>query len=139
MPSDQVIKITLSKNGCCVYTTNDLVQGEVHVELERGTSMDDWSIKLEGKASTLVKKPALLSARHIFGDHTFLQISHPIRPTEPNNQPSLQRQNYLIPFEFAVPETLLPYACSHTTADEGAIREEHLLLPPSLAVKSLVP
>lgn len=53
-------------------------------------------------------------------------------PNVPENGVALQDQIYRIAFEFRVPETLLPYACTHPTARGNSVRREHLLLPPSL-------
>lgn len=135
MPSKKQLEITLTGSDSHTYLTNDLIRGHMCLDFDKDTKIGAPSITFEGKASTRVEKHPFLSnkAGDACGYHTFLRLTHSVRPSDiPENGVALQSQTYRIPFEFRVPETLLPYACSHATASGNAARRQHLLPPPSL-------
>lgn len=134
MPSNKQLEIVLAGDDSRPYLTNDLMEGYVCLKFDKDTRIDVPSITFEGKASTRVEKHPFLSnkAGHACGYHTFLRLTHSVPSSDtPENGVALRNQTYRIPFEFGVPETLLPYACAHTTVGGNAVRREHLLPPPS--------
>ena len=135
MRSTTELSITVKDSSTGFYITDDLIQGHVSLEFEKDTNIDELSITLEGKTATRIEKHVILSniPGYISGEHTFLRMSCPIRLTDlPKQCLARRRQTYHIPFNFTVPQSLLPYACSHATIDESTTRKAHLHLPPSL-------
>ena len=134
MRSRPELQIRLPEDRPDFYSTGDVIQGHVGLEIKDDTVIDEVSITLEGKTIVQLEEHVFLSPRagYVVGNHTFLRLSHPNKSLdllEPRH--SCGQQSYTIPFNFTVPGALLPYACSHTAADGSAIRRAHLLLPPS--------
>ena len=135
MPLRTDLQIMLPRNGPGFYSTHDLIQGHASLEFKKDTAIDEVSVTLEGRANIRVEEYALLAnkAGYVSGAHTFLRLSHPIKLTDlPADGVARGQRSYVIPFEFTVPDSLLPYACSHATGDESPVRKAHLLPPPSL-------
>ena len=68
----------------------------------------------------------------------FLRLTQPKESLDLPQDGTLRAgQKYTFPFEFVVPERLLPSACQHIVSDD-AVREAHSQLPPSLGDSALL-
>lgn len=116
------------------YSTYDEIKGRVDIKFDKDTSYDDVNITFEGQSFTYVEKIASTAPTtgRTTGRHTFLKVSQPIPDgVLPANGTFEAGVTYSVPFTFVVPESLLPFICSHR-ADHEEVRKEHLQLPPSL-------
>lgn len=113
------------------YTNGDVIKGHVRLSYRKDTVIDGFEINFLGTSSIHLKDRRLRSTpkRHLHGTHTFLKMSQPIETNElPIDGIARRGRKYLIPFSFAVPDTLLSYACSCAA---GCSEKAHLMLPPS--------
>ena len=137
MPRKTEFSITIRHCNDSFYSTHGMIQGHVSLKFEKDTVVDDLCVTLEGKATIRMENHVSLlsNAGYVVGDHTFLRMSQPIQSTMlPEDHLARRGERYMIPFNFIVPETLLPYACSHGIASESVVRRAHLLLPPLLGI-----
>jgi len=119
------------------YTTGDRIEGTVHVTAPTDTPFDLAEIEFVGTARTYVER--LTTAAAVAGRseafHQFLKLTQPaLREHYPENGILKAGQTYDFPFIFVIPQQLLPRVCRHGTA-HPAVRDAHLLLPPTLGDK----
>lgn len=125
------VEIVLRDGENSLYTTNDSILGYLSLCFDEDVLLKKLTLTLEGEAVTCVNNVSslLYHGGNVFGKHKFLRMSQSIQPTSlPEDDVALKGQCYKIPFNFTVPGTLLPYACSHGRSTP----ESHLSLPPSL-------
>ena len=116
------------------YSTYDDIKGCVDVKFEKETSFDEVAITFEGTSCTYVEKIATTAPTtgRTTGRHVFLKVQQPIAADcLPEDSIFEAGVTYTVPFTFVVPDSLLPFICSHKT-DNEEIRRDHLQLPPSL-------
>lgn len=116
------------------YATYDEIRGRVDVKCDRDTSYQDVSITFEGVTNTYVEKIATSAPTtgRTTGRHTFLKVQQPITSDSlPEDNVFSAGVSYSVPFNFVVPDRLLPFVCTHKIDNED-IRKHHLQLPPSL-------
>ncbi|KAK5945597.1 hypothetical protein PMZ80_002802 [Knufia obscura] len=116
------------------YSTFDQIKGHIQLKFEKDTLISDLSIVFEGQAQTYVEKVATASPTigRTTGRHTFLRVQQPISPESlPEDMLGKANTAYIVPFTFIVPDRLLPYICSHKTANDE-VKKAHLRLPPSI-------
>lgn len=116
------------------YTTHDEIKGDVVLKFERDTAIDDLVITFEGLTQTYVEKVATTAPTtgRTTGRHTFLKLLQPVDvECLPENRIAKAGETYPVPFQFVVPDRLLPYCCSHKV-DNEEVKFAHLHLPPSL-------
>ena len=121
------------------YTTHDEIKGEVILKFEKDTAVDDLVITFEGLTFTYVEKIATTAPTtgRTTGRHTFLKLMQPVDLERlPENRIARAGVSYPVPFQFVVPDRLLPYCCSHRVENEE-VKRAHLHLPPSLGDPSL--
>ncbi|KIW08563.1 uncharacterized protein PV09_00528 [Verruconis gallopava] len=115
------------------FSTLDPIQGVVRITARNDTPFDDLEITMHGVTKTYVDKLASTSA--IGGrqeaTHRFLKLTQPMRDDElPQPRVFAANRTYEYPFTFALPQQLLPKACTHKTQHNG-VQETHLQPPPS--------
>ena len=96
-------------------------------------------ITFEGQSSTYVERIATTAPTtgRTTGKHTFLKLLQPVDSDQlPDCNLFVAGTTYKIPFNFVVPDRLLPYICAHKV-DNAEIRKEHTQLPPSMGEPSL--
>lgn len=121
------------------YSTFDEIKGRIDIRFEKDTSFHDLSITFEGVSTTYVEKIASTAPTtgRTTGKHTFLKVQQPINPDSlPEDGIFLAGTTYSLPFNFVVPERLLPFICTHKVNHEE-LRKEHTQLPPSLGDPSV--
>ena len=116
------------------YTSLDKIKGQITIECQNTLTFDDIFITFEGSTRTTVEKIATTSPTNGKTDafQNFLRLTQPICPSAfPDSRVLEAHKAYIFPFNFVVPEGLLPNACTHPKGQnfpDGA----HLGLPPSL-------
>ncbi|KEF56926.1 uncharacterized protein A1O9_07116 [Exophiala aquamarina CBS 119918] len=121
------------------YSTFDQINGHIDIRFEKDTLFHDLSITFEGVSTTYVEKIASTAPTtgRTTGRHTFLKVQQPINPDLlPQDGLFEGGVTYTLPFNFVVPERLLPFICTHKVNHEE-IRKEHTQLPPSLGDPSV--
>ncbi|RVX68210.1 hypothetical protein B0A52_08719 [Exophiala mesophila] len=116
------------------YATYDEIRGRVDIKCEKDTPYQDLSITFEGVSNTYVEKIATSAPTtgRTTGRHTFLKVQQPISAEcLPEDNVFAAGVNYSVPFNFVVPDRLLPFVCTHKIDNED-MRKHHLQLPPSL-------
>jgi hypothetical protein len=116
-----------------IYTTLDALSGKVEITASHNARFDEIQITLEGSVKTYVENlsPHTTRARTTAA-HNFLKLTMPIRDADyPQPRIAEAGRKYTFPFNFVVPEQLLPRACSHKCNTEH-VHHAHLQLPPSM-------
>ena len=116
-----------------IYTTLDALSGKVEITAPNSARFDEIQITLEGFVKTYVENlsPHTTRARTT-AVHSFLKLTMPIRDADyPQPRIAEAGRTYAFPFNFVVPEQLLPRACSHKCNTEH-VHNAHLQLPPSM-------
>ncbi|KAH8596535.1 hypothetical protein B0O99DRAFT_509469 [Bisporella sp. PMI_857] len=116
-----------------VYTTFDAISGRVKIRSTYNARFEDLQITLDGHTKTYVENlsPHSTTSRTT-ANHNFLKLSMPIRDSDyPQPRIAEAGRTYTFPFNFAIPQQLLPRACVHDCV-AGHVQQAHLQLPPSL-------
>ena len=116
------------------YTSLEEIKGEVSIKAPCNTSFDNIFVTFEGSARTYVERITTSAATNsrTQANHHFLRLTQPIDDSAlPPSQTLEAGKTYKVPFNFVVPEQLLPQSCTHLT-DTDVLRNVHLRLPPSL-------
>ncbi|KAL9101282.1 MAG: hypothetical protein Q9163_003454 [Psora crenata] len=112
------------------FTSLDEIKGEVSVTSQTDVQFQDIYITFEGSTRTYVEKMAITSPR-TEAFQTFLRLVQPIDPSAFATPRVFEScKTYKFPFNFVVPERLLPQSCIHDK-DEYFPEDVHLNLPPS--------
>ncbi|TVY37610.1 hypothetical protein LOCC1_G006374 [Lachnellula occidentalis] len=121
-----------------IYTTFDALTGKVEITAPHQARFDEIHITLEGTVKTFVddKSPANTKSKTT-ALHKFLKLVMPIAETDyPQPRVAEAGRTYTFPFNFVIPDQLLPRSCSHAcTADH--VRDAHLQLPPSMGDREM--
>jgi len=121
------------------YSTFDEINGHIDIRFEKDTLFHDLSVTFEGVSNTYVEKVASTAPTtgRTTGRHTFLKVQQPINPDLlPEDGIFEGGVTYTLPFNFVVPDRLLPFICTHKV-DHEEMRKEHTQLPPSLGDPSV--
>ena len=121
------------------YTTLDEIKGTVTITCQADLGFDDIYITFEGATKTYVEKIATASPTTSKSDgfHYFLRLVQPVDPEGfPESRILEAHKPYKLPFQFVVPERLLPQNCSHSKSP-NLPEDAHLRLPPSLGDPAL--
>jgi hypothetical protein len=116
-----------------IYTTFDALSGRVEIHASHSARFDEIQITLEGSVKTYVENlsPHTTRARTT-AQHNFLKLTMPIRDADyPQPRIAEAGRTYKFPFNFVIPEQLLPRSCSHKCTTEH-VHHAHLQLPPSM-------
>jgi hypothetical protein len=134
------IKLDHHNNKPITYTTGDSLSGEVSITAPHTARFDEVEITLQGLTLTHVENMTPVAAHaRIDARHPFLKLTMPI-PESDYPQPRIAEagQTYKFPFNFVIPQHLLPIACKHACVGDH-VREAHLHLPPSMGDKEISP
>ena len=133
-----IIEITLNDEQkdafCPTYTSLEPIQGEVTITTSSDMSFDDLYITFEGSIKTYVEIASSSPTKdRTKAFHTFLRLVQPMDENTAFPRPRVIEAGkpYKFPFNFNVPEQLLPQSCKHKKA-ENFPENTHLKLPPSL-------
>lgn len=116
-----------------VYTTFDALSGRVEITAAQSARFDEIQITLEGSTRVWVENLSPHSTRaKITANHNFLRLIMPIQESDyPQPRIAEAGRTYTFPFNFVIPDQLLPRACYHrTTCDH--IHLQHISMPPSM-------
>lgn len=116
-----------------IYTTFDAVNGRAEITAPHSARFDDIQITFEGCTRTYVDNmsPASTKSRTT-ALHKFLKLVMPIQESEyPQPRIAEAGRTYSFPFNFVIPDQLLPSSCSHKH-QEDHVQHAHLQLPPSM-------
>ncbi|TAQ87490.1 hypothetical protein B7494_g4191 [Chlorociboria aeruginascens] len=116
-----------------IYATFDALSGRVEITAPHNARFDEIQITLEGSVKTYLERmsPATAHSRTT-ATHHFLKLVMPIRQSEyPHPRIAETGTTYRFPFNFVIPDQLLPTACTHKCLAEH-VHEAHLQLPPSM-------
>lgn len=116
-----------------VYTTRSNLSGSVVITAPSLTPFDAVEISLEGTTEAYTESLATAPTdTRIKAHHNFLRLAMPIAPSSYPMPRALETDKTLtLPFNFVVPERLLPTSCAHAT-DGDHVQDAHLQLPPSM-------
>jgi len=134
-----MLSINIAGPDNAIYSTRDSIKGELVIQAQADARFDEVVILFEGTSRTWLEKfgaaPATSGRSTV--SHTFLKLVQPIDESYlPIPRIATAGQPISIPFEFVIPDQLLPTTCSHN-AENDAVAEAHLHLPPSLNDGSL--
>ncbi|EPE24215.1 hypothetical protein GLAREA_08065 [Glarea lozoyensis ATCC 20868] len=123
-----------------VYTTYDALSGNVKITAPQNARFDEVKITLEGTIRTYVDNlsPAASASTKTTAIHRFLKLVMPVSESEyPQPRIAESGRTYTFPYNFVIPDRLLPRSCTHpNTADH--VTEAHLQLPPSMGHRALI-
>ncbi|TVY24628.1 hypothetical protein LHYA1_G006388 [Lachnellula hyalina] len=121
-----------------IYTTFDALSGKVEITAPYNARFDEIHITLEGTVKTFVDdlSPEKTKSKTT-ALHKFLKLVMPISENDyPQPRVAEAGRTYTFPFNFVIPDQLLPRSCSHTSTAEH-VRDAHLQLPPSMGDREL--
>ena len=121
------------------YTTLDDIKGTVSITALTDTVFQDVFILLEGTTKTYVEKVATSAPTNSRSQayHSFLRLVQPVNLAAYPPDCKLQAgKTYQFPFNFKIPERLLPQTCTHVK-DSDHLHNAHLCLPPSLGDQTM--
>ncbi|KAI4165906.1 MAG: hypothetical protein LQ342_000337 [Letrouitia transgressa] len=116
------------------YTSLDEIKGQATITAPVDTKFEHIFITFEGVAKTYVEKIATSSPTNGRTEafQCFLRLVQPMDDTGViATRVAEAGKTYTFPFNFVVPERLLPQACDHQRENDS-VQEAHLQLPPSL-------
>lgn len=115
------------------YTTFDALTGKASITATSDAQFDEIQITFEGVTRTYVEHISQTSATsRTTAVHRFLKLVMPIREAAyPQPRIAEAGKTYVFPFNFVIPEQLLPTACAHSCAADH-VRIAHVQLPPSM-------
>ncbi|TGO67491.1 hypothetical protein BOTNAR_0041g00290 [Botryotinia narcissicola] len=115
------------------YTTFDGLSGKASITAPHDAEFDEIQITLEGVTRTYVENISHSSAAFkTTAVHRFLKLVMPVREAAyPQPRIAEAGKTYIFPFNFVIPEQLLPTACSHA-CDADHVHMAHVQLPPSM-------
>ncbi|KAF8848947.1 hypothetical protein BDZ45DRAFT_680886 [Acephala macrosclerotiorum] len=121
------------------YTTFDSLSGRVEITAPHEARFDEIQITLEGTVKTFVESlSAHTTNSKTTARHNFLKLTMPIRESDyPQPRIAEAGRTYAFPFNFAIPDRLLPRSCSHGCAADY-VHEAHLHLPPTMGDRELI-
>jgi hypothetical protein len=116
-----------------IYTTFDALSGRAEITAPHSARFDEIHITLEGTVKTFVENLSLTSTKSkTTALHKFLKLVMPIAETDyPQPRIAEAGRTYTFPFNFVIPDQMLPRSCSHNCIAEH-VHDAHLQLPPSM-------
>jgi len=121
-----------------VYTTFDALSGKVNITAPHESRFDEIQITFEGTVRTAIENlsPHTTKSRTT-ARHNFLKLIMPIKESDyPQPRIAEAGRTYTFPFNFVVPDQLLPRACSHSVVGDH-VQHAHMQLPPSMGDRTL--
>ncbi|OJD13556.1 hypothetical protein AJ78_05992 [Emergomyces pasteurianus Ep9510] len=121
------------------YTSLDKIDGEVTITSDSDVQFEKLSIAFEGTSRTVIEPPGVSgpAIARFSAFHTFLRLVQPINEQQyPQPRIIEAGQTYTFPFNFVVPEQMLPNSCKHKH-NHPQVHAAHTLLPPTLGDPSI--
>lgn len=115
------------------FTTLERFTGKLTIRAQVDTSFDKLDIKLVGISRTFGRRvvPQAPSARTVTTAHRFLELTQPDALFGfPEHRRFRAGRVYELPFEFAIPDRMLPSTCRHAVASP-CVHRLHTSMPPS--------
>lgn len=115
------------------FTSLERFTGRLTIKALVDTSFDELDLKLIGTSRTYGRRvvPQAPSARTVTTAHRFLELTQPdVLSNLPESRLFKAGCIYEIPFEFAVPDRMLPATCRHPVANAD-VHLFHTSMPPS--------
>ncbi|KAG0651723.1 hypothetical protein D0Z07_2066 [Hyphodiscus hymeniophilus] len=115
------------------YSTFDAIKGRVEIAAPHDTRFDEVAITFEGSTKTYVENLSPSATRsRTTAVHKFLKLVMPVRDSDyPQPRIAEAGETYKFDFNFAIPEHLLPRACSHSCSSSH-VHHAHVSVPPSV-------
>ncbi|KAI9729891.1 MAG: hypothetical protein M1818_008331 [Claussenomyces sp. TS43310] len=130
--SDVLIRLDEHNDSPHTYTTLSPLSGQVSITPPHDARFDEIQITLEGRTRVEVE-PSATAVNHarVQASHRFLKLTMPISESVyPQPRIAEAGRTYTFPFNFVIPERLLPSSCMHSCVARH-VHETHLRLPPS--------
>jgi hypothetical protein len=115
------------------FTTRERIIGKLTIEPVVDTPFEKLEIKLQGISRTYGRRivPHAPNARTVTTAHRFLELTQPdLKHCFPRDKVFRAGRHYNFPFEFAIPDRMLPATCRHVV-ESPEIHELHTSMPPS--------
>jgi hypothetical protein len=121
-----------------VYSTFDALSGRAEITAPFNARFDQIQITLEGTIKTFVENLSPYTTRaRTTAVHNFLKMTMPVPESSyPHPRIAEAGRTYSFPFNFVIPDQLLPRACSHECSADY-VNDAHLQLPPSMGDREL--
>ncbi|RDW73259.1 hypothetical protein BP6252_07166 [Coleophoma cylindrospora] len=120
-------------NEAKIYTTFDAINGHVSITAPQNARFDEIHITFEGSTKTYIDNMSPASSKsRTSAHHNFLKLTMPISEADyPLPRIAEAGRTYTFPFNFVIPDRLLPTSCAHQKEDDH-VHEAHVQLPPSI-------
>jgi hypothetical protein len=115
------------------FTTRERITGRLTIKPVVDTPLDKLEIKLQGISRAYGRRivPHAPNARTVTTAHRFLELTQPdLAHCSPEDKVFRSGRQYIFPFEFVIPDRMLPATCRHAVESPG-IHELHTSMPPS--------
>lgn len=132
-PSTAPLILDLKIDNKRAFTSLERFTGKLTIKALVDTSFDNLEIKLTGTSRTYGRRvvPQAPNARTVTTSHRFLELTQPdLLLHIPENRSFKQGRIYEFPFEFAIPDRMLPTTCRHVVASP-LVHTYHTSMPPS--------
>jgi hypothetical protein len=129
-----VLTVNIEVDDQRTFTTRERIIGKLTIKPWIDTAFEKLEIKLQGISRTYGRRivPHAPNARTVTTAHRFLELTQPdLAQCFPDDKVFRSGRHYTFPFEFAIPDRMLPATCRHVVESPG-IHELHTLMPPSL-------
>lgn len=116
-----------------VFTAFERITGRLLLTPRADTAFDDLTIKLSGTSRTYGRRvvPQAPNARTVTTAHRFLELTQPGLVFDfPTDRVFRNGRTYEFPFQFAVPDRMLPSTCRHPVRSPR-VHHIHTSMPPS--------
>lgn len=128
------LALNIEVDGPQTFTTRERMIGRLTVKPMIDAPFDKLEIKLHGISRTYGRRvvPHAPNARTVTTAHRFLELTQPdLAHCSPEDKVFRSGHHYTFPFEFAIPDRMLPATCRHVV-ESPEVHKLHTLLPPSL-------
>jgi hypothetical protein len=128
-----VLTLNIEVDDQRTFTARERIIGKLTIKPLIDTPFDKLEIKLQGISRTYGRRgiPHAPNPRTVTTAHRFLELTQPdLAHCFPEDKVFKSSCHYTIPFEFAIPDRMLPATCRHAVESPG-IHELHTSMPPS--------
>jgi hypothetical protein len=129
-----VLTLNIEVDDRRAFTTRERIIGRLTINPLIDTPFDKLEIRLQGISRTYGRRivPHAPNARTVTTAHRFLELTQPdLARCFPEDKVFRSGRHYIFPFEFAIPDRMLPATCRHA-GDSPGIHVLHTSMPPSL-------
>jgi hypothetical protein len=122
------------------FTTRERITGRLTIKPVVDTPLDKLEIKLQGISRAYGRRivPHAPNARTVTTAHRFLELTQPdLAHCSPEDKVFRSGRQYIFPFEFVIPDRMLPATCRHAVESMSFTRQCLLPLEISNQAKQL--